>query len=201
MALLPLIFLMPFLLLLGLSKWNFEYDKLLIYKVESDLRIAEQYLSRIMVSTGTDLSGIAGAVDFAQALSHSKAAQLTYLERKRAELGMDFLYFQPADTQSDSIRWKVVQSALEGKPSTAIDVFEFDELEKISTELASKARIDLIKTEAAVPTDRTAEVRGMVIHSASPVFLAGQNGVVVGGTLLNRNLEFIDTINWFILTR
>jgi two-component system NtrC family sensor kinase len=195
MALLPLIFLMPFLLLLGLSKWNFEYDKLLIYKVESDLRIAEQYLSRIMVSTGTDLSGIAGAVDFAQALSHSKAAQLTYLERKRAELGMDFLYFQPADTQSDSIRWKVVQSALEGKPSTAIDVFEFDELEKISTELASKARIDLIKTEAAVPTDRTAEVRGMVIHSASPVFLAGQNGVVVGGTLLNRNLEFIDTIN------
>ena len=195
MALLPLIFLMPFLLLLGLSKWNFEYDKLLIYKVESDLRIAEQYLSRIMVSTGTDLSGIAGAVDFAQALSHSKAAQLTYLERKRAELGMDFLYFQPADTQSDSIRWKVVQSALEGKPSTAIDVFKFDELEKISTELASKARIDLIKTEAAVPTDRTAEVRGMVIHSASPVFLAGQNGVVVGGTLLNRNLEFIDTIN------
>ena len=195
MALLPLIFLMPFLLLLGLSKWNFEYDKLLIYKVESDLRIAEQYLSRIMVSTGTDLSGIAGAVDFAQALSHSKAAQLTYLERKRAELGMDFLYFQPADTQSDSIRWKVVQSALEGKPSTAIDVFEFDELEKISTKLASKARIDLIKTEAAVPTDRTAEVRGMVIHSASPVFLAGQNGVVVGGTLLNRNLEFIDTIN------
>lgn len=195
MALLPLILLMPFLLLLGLSKWTSEYDKLLIYKVESDLRIAEQYLSRIMVSTGTDLSGIAGAVDFAQALSHSKAAQLTYLERKRAELGMDFLYFQPADTQSDSIRWKVVQSALGGKASTAIDVFEFDELEKISTELASKARIDLIKTEAAVPTDRTAEVRGMVIHSASPVFLAGQSGVVVGGTLLNRNLEFIDTIN------
>ena len=195
MALLPLILLMPFLLLLGLSKWTSEYDKLLIYKVESDLRIAEQYLSRIMVSTGTDLSGIAGAVDFAQALSHSKAAQLNYLERKRAELGMDFLYFQPADTQSDTIRWKVVQSALEGKASTAIDVFEFDELEKISTELASEARIDLIKTEAAVPTDRTAEVRGMVIHSASPVFLAGQSGVVVGGTLLNRNLEFIDTIN------
>ncbi|MFT5160948.1 MAG: two-component system NtrC family sensor kinase [Paracoccaceae bacterium] len=195
MALLPLILLMPFLLLLGLSKWTSEYDKLLIYKVESDLRIAEQYLSRIMVSTGTDLSGIAGAVDFAQALSHSKAAQLNYLERKRAELGMDFLYFQPADTQSDTIRWKVVQSALEGKASTAIDVFEFDELEKISTELASEARIDLIKTEAAVPTDRTAEVRGLVIHSASPVFLAGQSGVVVGGTLLNRNLEFIDSIN------
>ena len=195
MALLPLILLMPFLLLLGLSKWTSEYDKLLIYKVESDLRIAEQYLSRIMVSTGTDLSGIAGAVDFAQALSHSKAAQLNYLERKRAELGMDFLYFQPADTQSDTIRWKVVQSALEGKASTAIDVFEFDELEKISTELASEARIDLIKTEAAVPTDRTAEVRGMVIHSASPVFLAGQSGVVVGGTLLNRNLGFIDSIN------
>ncbi|AXI45611.1 two-component sensor histidine kinase [Sulfitobacter sp. SK012] len=195
MALLPLILLMPFLLLLGLSKWASEYDKLLIYKVESDLRIAEQYLSRILVSTGTDLSGIAGAVEFEQALSHSKAAQVAYLEGKRAELGMDFLYFQPANAQTDTVRWKVVQSAMEGKPSTAIDVFEVSDLEEVSPELAAKARIDLIKTEAAVPTDRTAEVRGMIVHSASPVSLAGQSGVVVGGILLNRNLDFIDTIN------
>jgi two-component system NtrC family sensor kinase len=35
----------------------------------------------------------------------------------------------------------------------------------------------------------------MVVHAASPVMLAGREGVLVGGILLNRNLQFIDTIN------
>lgn len=35
----------------------------------------------------------------------------------------------------------------------------------------------------------------MVVHSAAPVHLNGQSGVLVGGILLNRNLQFIDTIN------
>lgn len=35
----------------------------------------------------------------------------------------------------------------------------------------------------------------MVVHSASPVRLPGHDGVLVGGILLNRNLDFIDSIN------
>lgn len=194
MALLPLILLMPLLLLLGLSRWTSEYDKLLISKVESDLRIAEQYLSRIMVSTGTDLSSIAGAAEFAQVLSQPKTAQLAYLERKRTELGMDFLYYLPTDSPENS-PWPVIQSAQAGRPSTAIDIFEASDLAAISPELAHQAQIDLIATEAAVPTDRTTEVRGMIVHSASPVVIDEKGGVVVGGTLLNGNLDFIDTIN------
>ena len=195
MALLPLTLLMPLLLLLGLSRWTSEYDKLLISKVESDLRVAEQYLSRIMVSTGKDLSSIAEAAEFAHALTQPMAVQLSYLERKRAELGMDFLYFQPADAKKDGSRWPVIQSAIEGQPSTAIDIFAASDLEKISIKLAEQARIDLIATEAALPTERTTEGRGMIVHSASPVTLKHQSGVVVGGILLNRNLDFIDTIN------
>jgi two-component system NtrC family sensor kinase len=195
MVLLPLILLMPLLLLLGLSRWTSEYDKLLISKVNSDLRIAEQYLSRIMVSTGTNLSSIAGTAEFSQALSQPKSIQLAYLERKRTELGMDFLYYLPTTTPIDSIRWPVIQSALTGNPSTAIDIFDVADMEKFSAVLARKARIDLIPTEAAVPTERTTEVRGMIVHSASPVTLDGRSGVIVGGILLNRNLDFIDTIN------
>ncbi|CAN0196218.1 unnamed protein product, partial [Chrysoparadoxa australica] len=37
--------------------------------------------------------------------------------------------------------------------------------------------------------------RGIVVHSAAPVSLNGGQGVLVGGILLNRNLQFIDTIN------
>ncbi len=194
MALLPLILLMPLLLLLGLSRWTSEYDKLLISSVESDLRIAEQYLSRIMVSTGADLSSIAGAAEFAQVLSQPKTSQLAYLERKRTELGMDFLYYLPADTSQDS-HWPVIQSAQSGQSSTAIDIFEASDLETINPVLAKQAQIALIATEAAVPTDRTTEVRGMIVHSASPVVIDEKGGVVVGGTLLNGNLDFIDTIN------
>jgi two-component system NtrC family sensor kinase len=46
-----------------------------------------------------------------------------------------------------------------------------------------------------VPTSRTVEDRGMIVHSATPVATPGHEGVLVGGILLNRNLDFIDTIN------
>ncbi|KEJ88647.1 sensor histidine kinase [Sulfitobacter donghicola] len=195
MALLPLTLLMPLLLLLGFSRWTAEYDKLLISKVESDLRVAEQYLSRIMVSTGKDLSSVADAEDFAHVLTQPLSARLSYLERKRVELGMDFLYFQPAQKDADDVHWPVIKSAIQGNPSTAIDIFTPEDLRRIDLGLAKRASIDLIATEAAVPTSRTTEGRGMIVHSASPVTLEHQKGVVVGGILLNRNLSFIDTIN------
>ena len=51
-------------------------------------------------------------------------------------------------------------------------------------------------TPNAVHTDRNTETRGMVVHSASPVVLPdGRTAALVGGILLNQNLEFIDTIN------
>ena len=55
LALTPLIVLMPLLLLIGMTRWTTDYDKVLIANVESDLRIAQQYLTRLMVETGDDL--------------------------------------------------------------------------------------------------------------------------------------------------
>src|SRR5690606_27245055 len=61
---------------------------------------------------------------------------------------------------------------------------------------AERASLELIATPNAVPTERTTETRGMVVHSASPARLAGSvPAVLVGGILLNQNLVFIDTIN------
>lgn len=196
MALLPLIVLMPLLLLLGMTRWSADYDKVLIANVESDLRIAEQYLARLMFETGTDLLSVSESSEFSTLLDRPDTAQEAYFTAKQDVLELDFLYFLPrADAEEKAQKWPVIRAALNGMTNTQIDIFGQDDLSEYSSELANQARIDLIETEAAVPTDRIVEDRGMVLHSASPVMIPGHSGVLVGGILLNRNLQFIDTIN------
>jgi len=192
LALLPLIVLMPFLMVLGMSRWSADYDKLLIANVESDLRIAEQYLARIMEGTGIELEATAASSEFALAMTQTAAEQAAYFAERKTALGLDFLYFLPKDQSEQSHRWPVVSAALAGRGDTQIDIFSAADM---TDDMAARARIDLIETEAAVPTTRTVEDRGMVVHSAAPVRVPGQVGALVGGILLNRNLQFIDTIN------
>lgn len=195
-ALTPLAVLMPLLLLLGMARWSADYDRVLIANVESDLRIAEQYLVRIMTDTGADLEGVAGAIEFADVLQQTPDTLDLYLDAKRAALEVDFLYYLPSDdTWQGAARWPVVVSALNGQARSAIDIFGAADLEALGPGLAERARIALIETEAAVPTARLVEDRGMVVHAAAPVRIKGHEGVLVGGILLNRNLQFIDTIN------
>ncbi|MEL6464966.1 MAG: cache domain-containing protein [Pseudomonadota bacterium] len=190
LALAPMVVLMPLLLFLGMTRWTADYDEVLIANVESDLRIAEQYLSRLMVETGDELQAVAGSVEFATTPIEAFEA---FLETKRIALELDFLYYLPrADAPST---WPVIQSAARGQGGTEIDIFSGEALHAIAPDLATRARLPLIETEAAVPTDRTVEDRGMVIHSAVPTRAPGRDGVLVGGILLNRNLGFIDTIN------
>lgn len=119
--------------------------------------------------------------------------QTQFLQSKREALELDFLYYLPRSDALDAARdWPVIASSLEGIARTEIDIFNPITLATISDSLDQRARIDLIETKAAVPTERSVEDRGMVVHSASPV---GQDGILVGGILLNRNLAFIDTIN------
>ncbi|SMX50548.1 sensor histidine kinase [Maliponia aquimaris] len=196
LALAPMTVLMPLLLVLGMTRWTADYDALLIANVDSDLRIAEQYLARIMTTTGDELTGVAESAEFLRVLSDNGPALDRYLSDKRAALALDFLFFLTEDAAlGDASRWPVVVAGLDGKPATEIDIFSAADLAELPGDLAERARIPLIPTEAAVPTDRTVEDRGMVVHSAAPVRLNGHAGVLVGGILLNRNLQFIDTIN------
>lgn len=196
LALAPLILLMPLLLLLGMTRWTADYDKVLIANVQSDLRIAEQYLARIMDGTGDDLTSVAESAEFARVLRMSDPILSAFFNRKRTALELDFLYWLPrSEAVGAAARWPVIARGLSGDPDTRIDIFAAEDLAALPGFLAERARIDLIATEAAVPTERQVEDRGMVVHSAAPVRLGGQEGVLVGGILLNSNLDFIDTIN------
>lgn len=196
LALLPLVVLMPALLVLAIGRWSANYDALLVTNVETDLRVADQYVQRILTTTGGDVTALARSLRFDRALRRDAADLPAFLVRERAALGLDFLYYRPRDAAPRD--WPVIAAALAGRPLTEIDIFPPETLAALpdtGPALAERARVPLIETRAAVPTTRTVEDRGMVVHSATPVATPGHEGVLVGGILLNRNLDFIDTIN------
>ncbi|HVJ34649.1 MAG TPA: cache domain-containing protein [Terriglobia bacterium] len=207
-ALLPILIMLPALAALGLFWWTTQFDHLLITKVTGDLTIARQYLNRIMERDDEHLLAIGQSATFDDILRSGSIDRLNaFLESQRIEQKLDFLYLAdgngrivasaPAFTQtSDPRRWPAVDKALAGRTSTAIDLFQPQDLEELSTALAQRARISLLKTPAATPTDRAAETRGLVVHTATPIrFPDARSGALVSGELLNQNLDFIDTIN------
>jgi two-component system NtrC family sensor kinase len=200
MALVPLMVLLPVLLVVGISRWNNDYNNLLIAKVESELQVAEQYLQRIVGATGTSVEALAASHAVQKAAENGQLNDFLALEKDA--LGLDFLSIvQPTSIDEHMQKWPVVQSALSGTARTAVDLFGADDLLMINVALAEQAELLLIPTEAAVPTDKVAETRGMVIHTAAPVSINGSQRVLVGGILLNRNLDFIDTINTLVYQR
>ncbi len=199
-ALLPVLFLLPLLLVTSVRNWNHRFDEVLIAKVAGELTVAHQHLAGLMERRGADISALGLSALF-QRLSADPARLGDFLETQRRDMGLDFLYFVDAagntilsggsDRLADPRGWPVVEAALAGRRKIEIDVFDAAQLSALSPDLAARARLDLVLTRAAAPTARTKETRGMVIHAAAPA----PGGALVGGLLLNRNLGFIDEIN------
>jgi signal transduction histidine kinase len=207
-ALLPTLVILPLLLGVAVIRWNEKFNATLISKVNGDLTIAHQYLARILEYTNEHVQALGLSARFRDVVNQETQSGFTeFLESSRNALALDFLYLTDRNGRiisssppftSSAIRtdWPVITSALNGKPSTAIDIFSNDELDDITPGLGQRAQLELVPTPNAVPTDRDNETRGMVIHSASPVSLGnGATAALVGGILLNQNLVFIDTIN------
>ncbi|WP_110351771.1 cache domain-containing protein [Methylobacterium sp. B4] len=204
-ALLPMGAVLPVVLGFALFWWLGQFDALLVSKAHDDLIIARQYLRRIMERGDEQIAALGQSTAFAEAARSGRLD--TLLEERRKALGLDFLYVTAADgailaaspagaEPSGNARWRVVGAALGGKPETAIDLFDADAMDAVSPGLAARARLDLVPTTAAAETDRTVETRGLVIHSASPAPLPDRGGgALVGGSLLNGNLGFVDTLN------
>lgn len=198
-ALLPMLVLMPLLLGSAMLRWTGRVDDLLITKVNGDLTIANQYLQRLLENSGERLDAFAESAALRDVMN-APAARRARLREQRRALGLDFLYLTDGTTGPDGLSptdWPVVQAALdEGKWGSVVDIMGQKALTAVDLGLGQQAEIPLVPTRAAVPTTRTVEDRGMVIHSAAPVTLPdGRRGALVGGLLLNRNLDFIDTIN------
>jgi signal transduction histidine kinase len=205
-AILPMLVVMPLLLAGTFSQWSTKFDDLLIAKVNGELTIAHQYVESLLETSENRVKALGASAVFASIIaSQDHRAINSFIEMQRRDLGLDFLYLADVSgtisTMQDDgyfthfAQWPVVQAALHGNARTEIDLFSNKDLAIFSDDLAKQARIDLVPTKAAVPTERTIESRGMVIHTAAPFELNGKRGALIGGILLNRNLKFIDTIN------
>ncbi|WP_270725080.1 sensor histidine kinase [Shimia sp. Alg240-R146] len=204
-ALLPTLVIMPVFFMVTAANWGGRFDNLLIAKVNGELTIADQFLTQLLDKSDLQMRAVAESAEFVLWADSGQVRALEgLLEAERRALGLDFLYYMngegtvlssPRFAQTDTLaQWPVVSQALAGVGASRIDVFAREDLAAVSQDLAERARIKLVPTEAAVPTDRSEETRGMVVHTATPVNV-GRGGALVGGVLLNRNLEFIDTIN------
>ncbi|UCV26888.1 sensor histidine kinase [Ferribacterium limneticum] len=206
LALVPLGVVLP-LIMLALAYWGGNYfDQLLVTKVRSDLAVAHGYFERVAEGVGRSVTSLADSERLARALGREKkndtqrsAANvakllgLTQLEQK-----LDFLHFLDIErSQQDGRVWPVIAAALDGKAGTATEVFSTEQLGAINPALAARAKTPLLPTTNARPDEREVETRGLVVHSAAPVYDAGGRliGVLEGGVLLNKNLDFIDQMN------
>ena len=192
-ALLPMLVILPLLLAVAVYRWNARFDAALISKVNGDLTIAHQYLARILEKTGVQIRALSLSYRFREVEERDPLSAVEeLLEQSRKEIGLDFLYLMDASgkvlASSPALKgqpksdWPIIAAALSGEsPSAGIDIFTNDELAAISPILAQRARLDLVPTPNAVPTDRSTETHGMVVHAASRArALSGSHGVSLG---------------------
>lgn len=213
LALLPLLGVLP-VLLTFLIAWGGEaYDRLLIFKIRSDLAVAESYFERVKEGVGRGVEMQAASSRLAHALADEHLRELSiFLQVAKQNLRVDFLHFVdsqgrvlassdllPAGTELNG--QMVVRNVLESRRAiTLLDIFDAETLGAIHPDLRARARIPLVATRNAAPSERNEETRGMLIHASAPVFdeQGHFRGALVGGLLLNRNLDFVDHINEII---
>jgi two-component system NtrC family sensor kinase len=194
MALLPLIALLPLLLGLTMQRWIAKFDDLLIAKVGSDLRVAEQYFDQIKAIQAAAVAATAQSVAFDTAQRHGGDALAAFIEGRRVALGLDVMLWVPvSDGGLPQPLRDVVRAATPGAPSASVSLLSAEQTAAIAPAVADKAAIALVFTEAARPITRDAESRGMFMLAAHRS--ADSDHVLIGGRLLNRNLDVIDTMN------
>ena len=202
LALLPLGIVLPVLLAV-LTTWGDDYlDRLLIAKVRADLAVAHGYYERVAAGVGRAVEGLAGSTRLEAVLARPAVARDgavgELLAGARQGMKLDFLYFLDVDRDSAAIAdWPVLSQAAAGQALTVSDVMSAEQLRLLDPRLADQARTNILTTANATPDERANEERGLVIHAAAPVRdAAGRlRGVLAGGVLLNKNLEFIDRLN------
>ncbi len=204
LVLLPIVLALPVALALA-AYWGgrFGYDQLFI-KVSTDLSVAHDVFERAQRDYLDTLARLAESYRFRTDFERGDTLALRReLKRVARRTGFSFLHL--SDRQG---RWMLrgegvssrasdlVARALLDEPAVGIEIFSAADLGREDPALAEQLRLRLLPTKRAVPTQRAAEDRAMVIRAVYPVRDANENvrAVLDGGVILNGNFRFVDSI-------
>jgi len=150
----------------------------------------------------------AAALDHTSGVDHQPLAEL--LERQRHRQGLDFLRLYTLDGQALDRPAHLSEATLPLPPRLVarmrgpdaqargeLALLSAAHLHHLAPELEPLTGIALVPTANAQTTHRTHEDRAMVVVSVALVRNAAEQPVamLVGGVLMNQNLDFIDHIN------
>ncbi|CAO3308198.1 cache domain-containing protein [Pseudomonas asiatica] len=209
MVLSPLLIVLPILVGLVVYWGNVHYDDLLKFKVRSDLAVTREYFERVVGEVDNNVRNLAESNRLMMALEAGNLQPLQdHLNAVARQRQLDFLNILDSQGNhwiagngplrfANNTAWPVIETALSGQAHTSIDIFAPGQLAEIGEQLRLRTVLQLIPTEKATPLDKEYETRGMVIHSAAPIYDSQNRLVAVleGGVLLNGNLGFVDQIN------
>lgn len=198
LALLPLVVLLPILLSVTMLRWIDRYNELLIAKVSSDLRVAEQYFLQIEQDQAARVAAFAQSERFVSAQSGAPERLEALLRQERERLDLEFLvYGAPQDTAifPNGVRPALAKAEIDA-PFAGLALLSPSELDRLAPGLAERARLPILETAAARPIERDVEDRGMLLVAAHRTSEDGS--VLLGGRLLNHDLDIIDAMNTLI---
>ena len=208
LALLPLVVGFPVLLLLLAGWGGAAFQELLAFKVRSDLAVASTYFERVQGDVGRNIEALASSEALADARRNMHEASLETLLHVRAKnLGLDYLLLLD-DNQRVVVgslqgtrglvypRRNVVTTAMQGHSSAILDVFTREQLYLLSPSLQRRSRIIMRPTMGTSRPNRHESSDGLILHAAANI--PDQNLTLVGGMLLNHNVEFIDRIQHLV---
>ncbi len=208
LALLPIVLVLPGLLIFT-AWWTHQFSYEQLYrKVNTDLAVAREGFRLLQRDHIDSLKLLAESYAFRTNVEANRGDHIAnQLQALRSTSDFDFLHlidargkwlYESSVTGAGSSRaspqWTTaLQTAA---PSAGLEVFTAEDLRRESPELAERARIPLQHTPHALATARAAESRGLVLRTVYPI--TDRRGQVValldGGILLNRNVNFVDTI-------
>ncbi len=177
--------------------------------VEHDLNTAFLVYNTHLSEIQTQIEFVAREPDIIAAVSDGRRWNLsTSLAHRRESAGLDVLVVTDADGVvlsraapsrehgDDQSADQAVRHVMENRASIAgTIVVPGDVLALEAPELADRARMDILETPRARPSDLNVLAKGMMLKAAAPIMAEGRLiGVVYGGVLLNRGEDIVDSV-------
>jgi two-component system NtrC family sensor kinase len=216
LVLLPVLLVMTAVVALSYLWLNDVSYQQLLMKVNADLKIAHEAFEKKQQTHLSELALLAESYHFRLSLEQSltkdeEALQIKPLVNQlKEQRGFDFVQMIDAngcdywnEKRCNSKNSPLLSQALSGEPAIGVDLFSSKELHEIDPKLAEMVFQPLVETPKAHPVDSLAENRGMVLHSYYPILNDEQQvtGVLIGGVLLNRNFEFVDSLRDLVYSK